>query len=81
MSLSIILRPAAREAYDRAIEWYENQQAGLGGDFEHEIERILTTIAAHPKRYPVVHRDTQIRRRCRFVGSPTVSTTGCAGVG
>lgn len=59
MSLPVIYRPVAREGYDRAFDWYENQQPRLGVDFEDEVEHVLATIAAQPKRYPVIHRDIQ----------------------
>ena len=57
MSLPVIFRPMARSEYLRAIEWYENQQPGLGADFEASVEAVLTTIANQPDRYPIAERD------------------------
>ena len=57
MTLPTVFRPAARDEYDQAFAWYEGQRAGLGLEFEEEVERILGEIAVHPKRYPIVLRD------------------------
>jgi plasmid stabilization system protein ParE len=66
MSLPIVFRPAAKEEYDRAFAWYEERQSGLGLEFEEEIERVVETIAAQPKRYPVVLQDIREAPARRF---------------
>lgn len=76
MTRPVVFRPVAREEYDCAFEWYENQQPGLGIDFEDEVEQVLAAIAARPKRYPVVHRDIQ---EDRSVVSRTASITASVG--
>src|SRR5205814_4006024 len=35
------------------------QQAGLGEEFLRAVQSALENIAAHPIRYPVVHRETR----------------------
>jgi plasmid stabilization system protein ParE len=66
MTLPIIFRPAARDEYDRAFAWYELQQAGLGVEFEQEVERVVAAIGVQPKRYPVVLRDIREAPLRRF---------------
>lgn len=57
MSLPISLRPTARAEYARAVRWYEDQQPGLGSEFESAVEAALGVAARQPDRYPVVVRD------------------------
>jgi len=57
MSLPIHFRPTARDEYDRAIKWYEDQQPGLGVRFESCVQSILDYIASHPDFYPIARRD------------------------
>jgi plasmid stabilization system protein ParE len=57
MSLPISLRPTARAEYASAVRWYEDQQPGLGAEFETAVEAVLTIAAGQPDRYPVVVRD------------------------
>jgi plasmid stabilization system protein ParE len=40
--------PPARQEYLDAVEFYESQATGLGGDFIHEVERAEQRIADHP---------------------------------
>ncbi len=57
MSLSIIFRPAAEAEYLGATAFYEGRQAGLGADFETEVQAVLDTAANQPNRYPIAVRD------------------------
>jgi plasmid stabilization system protein ParE len=54
-----ILRPAAAADVEGAYRWYEEQRAGLGGEFLVAVQSGLELIAAHPLAAPVVHRDTR----------------------
>jgi hypothetical protein len=47
-----ILREAEVELWD-AVEYYESKAAGLGLDFQNEIENALEMIAAQPTRWPL----------------------------
>lgn len=40
--------PASREFAD-AVRWYEQQRAGLGGEFFNAVGNSLELIAAHPE--------------------------------
>ncbi|MEG3836737.1 MULTISPECIES: type II toxin-antitoxin system RelE/ParE family toxin [unclassified Microcoleus] len=54
MSLSIVLSPAAQEEFDEAVDWYEQQSAGLGVEFLNRVEESLDLISATPEAYPIV---------------------------
>ena len=54
-----LIRPAAAADIEEAFLWYELQQAGLGEEFLTAVQSALENIAAHPIRYPVVHRETR----------------------
>ena len=54
-----LIRPAAAADIEEAFLWYERQQAGLGEEFLRAVQSALENIAAHPIRYPVVHRETR----------------------
>lgn len=47
-----ILHEAEVELW-KAVAYYEEKSAGLGFDFETEIERSLETITEHPERWPL----------------------------
>jgi toxin ParE1/3/4 len=47
-----ILHEAELELWE-AVSYYEEQAAGLGLDFELEIEQSLQTIAENPERWPI----------------------------
>jgi plasmid stabilization system protein ParE len=39
-----------------AAQWYEQQQAGLGAEFVHEIDAVFSRIDDGALRFPVVYR-------------------------
>jgi plasmid stabilization system protein ParE len=57
VSLSIVLRPAAQEEFDEAIDWYEQQSAGLGLEFLNRIEEALDRISVTPEAYPTIFQE------------------------
>lgn len=57
MSLSIVLRPAAQEEFDEAVDWYEQQSAGLGVEFLNRVEEALDRISATPEAYSIVFQE------------------------
>jgi plasmid stabilization system protein ParE len=63
---SIIFRPLAEEEYLRAREFYEQALAGLGDDFEDEVEAVLNAISQQPDRYPLALRDVREAATRRF---------------
>ena len=46
--MEILFHPIADAEYSEAYEWYENQKAGLGKDFENSIEKKLSQIILPP---------------------------------
>jgi len=46
----------ARIEFDVAVEWYENQQSGLGDDFIGEVVTTIHGILASPSGFAPVPR-------------------------
>jgi toxin ParE1/3/4 len=59
MSLPIRFLPEARDEYDAAADFYEQQQAGLGVDFIARVREVLQRIAANPKLHAAVYQDVR----------------------
>ena len=59
MSLPVSFRLLARAEYDEAVEWYDQARAGLGDDFEAEVQAVLDTASATPDRYPIADGDVR----------------------
>lgn len=59
MSLPIRLLPEARDEYDAAADWYEQQRAGLGADFTARVEDVFNRIAANPRLHAKVYNDVR----------------------
>ena len=66
MSQPIIFRRLARAEHLRSVEWYEDQQPGLGADFDAKVEAVLQIVANQPRRYPIVERDIREANVDRF---------------
>ena len=60
MSLPVVLRPEARDEFDEAFDWYEQQRSGLGVDFVAQVQEVFDRISATPERYAQIFQD--IRR-------------------
>lgn len=54
--MPLLIRPAAAADIEDAFRWYERQRAGLGNEFVAAIQTALDDVAAHPAKYPVIHR-------------------------
>ena len=50
MSLPVVLRRKARAEFDAAIDWYEQQQAGLGPKFAKRVQAVLDRIGLRDHR-------------------------------
>ena len=59
MSLPVIFLPEARQEFDDAYDWYENQRAGLGETFADQVQRVLDRIAAMPRMHATVLGDVR----------------------
>ena len=60
MTFTVRLGRAAELDVQEAQDWYEEQQAGLARDFNHEFAAVMVRLAETPLIYPVVYRN--IRR-------------------
>ncbi|MGZ3424375.1 MAG: type II toxin-antitoxin system RelE/ParE family toxin [Polyangiales bacterium] len=60
MRLPIRFRPEAEEDLRLAIEWYEEQRAGLGGELLDDVGETMERIARLPESYRLV--DGEFRR-------------------
>jgi plasmid stabilization system protein ParE len=67
MSLPLVFRSAAQAELDEAADWYESQRPGLGAEFVAEVQEVLDTIAAQPKRFPVASGDVREAAVSRFL--------------
>ena len=66
------LLPEAEEEIRAAAQWYEDQLAGLGGQFLEEVIDALLAVERHPRRFALHGRlrtPREIRRRPVSVGS------------
>lgn len=61
MSWQIAIRPAAQEDINKAADWYESRSPGLGTAFVREIRTAITTLSAHPQRFPIRNRRSRAR--------------------
>lgn len=68
MTFRIVFRRAAKNEFEDAAAWYDEQRSGLGEEFVAEIEQAVTSAAAAPQRYPVVFGDIRrtVARRFPF---------------
>ncbi len=49
MSLPVVLRRKAQAEFDEAIDWSEQQRAGLGLDLIDRVQDVLDRISANPE--------------------------------
>jgi len=59
MSLPVRFLPEARDEYDSAADYYEQQQAGLGVDFIARVREVLQRTSANPKLHGTVYQDVR----------------------
>ncbi|XXY44218.1 type II toxin-antitoxin system RelE/ParE family toxin [Sorangium sp. So ce269] len=54
--IRLIVRPPAERDIREAAEWYEDEEAGLGGQFVDELRHIIRRISELPSQFPDVGR-------------------------
>ena len=64
MRREIIFASAAQLEYDEAILWYDEQQPGLGDEFETEINAVIQEILKNPEILPLRQHDNPARQNC-----------------
>lgn len=60
------IHPEALQEYDEAAAWYEEQRAGLGGEFSDAVEAAISTIMADPGRFQPLGDNLRVFRLKRF---------------
>jgi toxin ParE1/3/4 len=59
MSLPIRLLPEARDEFDAAVDWYEQQRPGLGTAFLDRVRDVFARITANPQLHAIVYQDVR----------------------
>jgi len=54
MTLPLHFTPEALDEYSDAIDWYEDQQRGLGKTFRFRVRECLMKIQANPRLYGTI---------------------------
>jgi plasmid stabilization system protein ParE len=62
MRREVIFLSAARLEFDEAILWYDEQQPGLGDEFEAEVNHVIEEILKNPERFRFASRETRKAR-------------------
>ena len=65
MNAALRLLPATKSEFDSAIDWYERQSPGLGGEFFEEVRIVMDRIRSNPHAHPDIHngvRKAVVRR-------------------
>ena len=60
MSYKIKLDPLAKLDIDDNIDWYEQQQAGLGSRFYEHVKDTFRLIEQNPSSSPVKYKKTRV---------------------
>jgi plasmid stabilization system protein ParE len=55
----VIIRPEAERDIVDAVDWYEDQQSGLGNRFRRSLDQVLGQIELMPEMHRVVHKDVR----------------------
>lgn len=85
MNLRVVFRAAARQEFESATAWYDQQRHGLGEEFIREIDAVVLRALSDPERYPVVCAD--VRKTvaaafpvCSVLSSPSRMSCGPGGL-
>jgi plasmid stabilization system protein ParE len=60
MTFRVIAEAEAKREWNEAVDWYEEQEAGVGWRFDDELRTFLRTLALDPERFrrvrPLTHK-------------------------
>lgn len=59
MTLPLRFLPEARDEFDAAVDWYEQQRPGLGVAFLDRVREVLMRIADNPRMHGTVYQDVR----------------------
>ena len=57
MKYQIVVRRLAERDLEKAEDWYNEQQSGLGSEFRGAISDLFVRLTDNPRIYPRVHGD------------------------
>jgi mRNA-degrading endonuclease RelE of RelBE toxin-antitoxin system len=63
---AVIFHPEAREEYFSSIDFYNEHTPDLGTAFIEEIERSISIISGHPKRWKIIKKGVRKYNVHRF---------------
>ena len=66
MSLPVRFLPEAKDEYVAAVDWYDQQRAGLGAVFIARVREVLRRISATPRMHGTVYQDVRKALVSRF---------------
>ena len=66
MSREVVFRPQAEDDALDAHAWYESRRTGLGREFGHAVNTLVTRIVDNPLLFPRVHGETRRAVLSRF---------------
>ena len=66
MSFSLVFHKLVRPEIDRAYEWYEQKQKGLGEDFLSELDRVFDRLGKQPAVHQMIWKDVRRTLLKRF---------------
>ena len=66
MSVPIRLLVDAEEEVEATVSYYEDQEPGLGEDFQRELDLTFERISFMPLSFPLVRREARFCRVRRF---------------
>jgi|SRR5580698_9013205 plasmid stabilization system protein ParE len=69
MSFRVIHDSEAALEFREAVAWYENQSDGLGLQFIHDVDNVITEISEQPFRFS---RAGRMSRRAQVLGWPYI---------
>jgi len=55
-----VFKPAAEAELLDAHSWYEQRQAGLGGEFLRCVDACLASLRRNPESHPMVHKQVRM---------------------
>jgi plasmid stabilization system protein ParE len=64
--MRVIFSPEARAEFDEAVEYYDQQRQGLGGELRAEVREFLPRLQRSPLTFPVERGEVRRLILARF---------------
>lgn len=78
MTFKVIAEAQAKREWNEAVDWYEDQQSGVGLRFDNALRTFLNTLSQNPERFRLYTRLThkaKVPRPWPYSVYFTISTT------